>query len=94
MLRWRLGNGVDVLGKARRAVVHFSRKRTLYESITKKTDPLPSPGFRRGVGGDGYDGDGQGSRLWAVPHGPLGEASFSASQAKKILGPKSRFIEF
>ena len=49
------------------------------------------PGFRRGVGGDGYDGDGQGSRFWAVGHGPLGEAPFGAPQAKKILGPKRRF---
>ena len=50
--------------------------------------------FRRGVGGDGYDGDGQGRRFWAVSHCPLGEAPFSAPQAKKNLGPKCHFTEF
>ena len=39
---------------------------------------------------DGDDGDGQGSRFWAVCHGPEGEALLSAPQAKKILGPKRR----
>ena len=53
-----------------------------------------SPGCRRLVGGDGYDGDGQGRRFWAVSHCPLGEAPFSAPQAKKILGPKCHFTEF
>ena len=52
------------------------------------------PGFRRVVGGDGYDGDGQGRRFWAVSHCPLGEAPFSAPQARKILGPKCHFTEF
>ena len=42
-------------------------------------------------GTDGDDGDGQGSRFWAVKHSPKGEAPFSAPQAKKILGPKSRY---
>ena len=49
------------------------------------------PGFRRGVGGDGYDGDGQGSRFWGVRHVPQGEAPFSAPQARKILGAKGHF---
>ena len=53
-----------------------------------------SPGFRRVVGGDGYDGDAQGSRFWAVRHGPLGEAPFSAPQARKILGPKAVLLDF
>ena len=53
--------------------------------------PAGLPGFRRGVRGDRYDGDGQGSQLWAVQHGPLGEASFSAPQAKKILRPERRY---
>ena len=49
-------------------------------------------GFDEGSGATGnYDGDGQGSRLWAVRHGPLGETPFSAPHAKKILGPKRRF---
>ena len=43
---------------------------------------------------DGDDGDGQGSRFGAVQHGPLGEAPCSAPQAKKILDPKSRFLQF
>ena len=43
---------------------------------------------------DGDDGDGQGSRFWAVWHGPKGEAPFSAPQAKKILGPKAVFLDF
>ena len=30
LLRWRLGNGVERRGGRRRAVVHNSRKRTLY----------------------------------------------------------------
>ena len=52
------------------------------------------PGFSREVRGDGYDGDAQGSRFWAVRHGPLGEAPFSAPQAKKILGSKCHFTDF
>jgi hypothetical protein len=45
-------------------------------------------------GTDGDDGDGQGSRFWAVQHSPKGEAPFSAPQAKKNVGPKCRFTEF
>ena len=52
------------------------------------------PGWRLPCGADGDDGDGAGSRFWAVWHGPKGEAPFSAPQAKKILGPKCRFTEF
>ena len=57
-------------------------------------DSVRAPGFRRGVLGDGYDGDAQGSRFWGVRHVPQGEAPFSAPQAKKKSGPKYRFIEF
>ena len=53
-----------------------------------------APGFRRVVGGDGYDGDAQGSRFWAVRHGHLGEAPSSAPQAKKSLGPKAVLLDF
>ena len=43
------------------------------------------------LGGDGGDGDGQGGRFWAGGHSELDEASFSAPQAKKILGLNCHF---
>ena len=54
---------------------------------------LPPRGGDSTVRTDGDDGDGQGGRFWAVQHGPLGEAPYSAPQAKKILGHKHRFTE-
>ena len=35
-----------------------------------------------------------GSRFWAGCFHPLGEALFSAPQAKKILGPKAVLLQF
>ena len=62
-------------------------QRPLQGAAPLSWQPL-GPGFRRGGKGDGYDGDAQGSRFWAVRHSPLGEAPFSAPQAKKIWGPQ------
>ena len=41
---------------------------------------------------DGDDGDGQGSRFWAVRHSLLGEAPFGAPQARKILAQNAVFL--
>ena len=51
-------------------------------------------GFHSHCQGDGDDGDGMGSRFWALWHSPLGEALFSAPQAKKNLGPKAVLLQF
>ena len=57
---------------------------------------LVNPGRRlppTDCGTDGDDGDGQGSRFWAVRHSPLGEAPFAFWRAagEEIFGPKCRF---
>ena len=45
------------------------------------------------VTADGDDGDGQGSRFWAVRHSLLGEAPFGAPQARKFLAQNAVFLE-
>ena len=49
------------------------------------------PGFRRGVRGDGYDGDGQGSQFWGVWGASPSGVRSPAKKISRFEGPKRAF---
>ena len=82
-LNWERASGVS------KRVGNLSwKQRFLSSARNTPLGPMFSWGGDSLSGTDGDDGDGQGSRFWAVQHSPKGEAPFSAPQAEKKLGPK------